>query len=63
MIQVKNVGRSPQTVEGSGVLAAGETGQAEDTEHTRALIDAGHLLELDEPAPARSRTRAADRGE
>jgi hypothetical protein len=43
---VKNVSRGPHPVDGCGVLAPGETGPAEDTEHTRALVDAGHLIEL-----------------
>jgi hypothetical protein len=60
MIPVKNIGQGPQAVEGCGVLEHGQTGDAADTEHTRALIDAGHLLDLtDEPAPeSRPRTRA-----
>lgn len=61
MIAVKNVARSraAQTVEGCGILAHEETGQAEDTPHTRALIDAGLLLEMpDQPKrTARSSSR------
>lgn len=63
MIHVKNVGSGPHPVDGCGVLEAGEAGHAEDTEHTRALIDAGHLLELDEPAPTTTRSRAAAKGD
>jgi hypothetical protein len=53
-IHVKNVGRGPQTVEGVGVLEFEQTGHATDTEHTRALIDAGLLLEIPDEAPART---------
>lgn len=52
MIPVKNVSRGPLTVEGCGVLAHGETGQAADTDHTTALIDAGSLIEV--PAKAKA---------
>lgn len=48
---VKNVSSGPQTVEGSGVLASEEVGPAEDTPHTRALLDAGHLIEMPDEAP------------
>lgn len=63
MIHVKNVGQGPQTVEGCGVLEHGQTGNAADTEHTQALVDAGHLLvmpEDDEPEPARARRTAKE---
>lgn len=57
-IAVKNVGVGPQIVEGCGVLESGETtDRAADTPHTRALIDAGHLLEL-EPDSAAARKRS-----
>ena len=48
MIAVKNVSRSrgPIAIDGGGMLAHGDTGKAADTEHTVALIDAGHLLPL-----------------
>jgi hypothetical protein len=59
MLTVKNVGQGPQVVEGAGILEHGQSGQAEDTQHTRALLDAGHLLELDESTSRRSRTAAA----
>lgn len=52
MIHVKNIGRGPQSVDGCGMLAAGDKGRAQDTEHTRALINAGHLLDLTEDQPA-----------
>lgn len=65
-IAVKNVGRSPQIVDGCGVMSHGDSGEAADTAHTRALIDAGHLLEL-EPAPdaaaARKRATTTAKGE
>jgi hypothetical protein len=58
-IHVKNVGRGPQTVEGIGVLEFEQTGHADDTPHTQALIDAGHLLEMPDESttPARRRAR------
>lgn len=45
---VKNVSRSrgPQAVDGCGLLERGAAGDAHDTPHTEALIDAGHLIRL-----------------
>lgn len=55
---VKNVSRGPQYPDGPGVLEPGETGEAQDTPHTLALIDAGHLLEL--PAAKKSPSGAKE---
>lgn len=52
-MNVKNVARRPVDLEGGRVLAHGETGTAPDTEHTRALIAAGHLVELPKPVSTR----------
>jgi len=48
LIAVLNVsrGRGPVALDGGGMLAHGATGKAADSEHTAALIDAGHLLPL-----------------
>jgi hypothetical protein len=55
-IRVRNTSRShhPQSLEGAGVLAYGEEGDAADTAHTRALIESGELVEL--PAPKGGKT-------
>lgn len=47
-VPVKNVSRSrgPLTLEGCGVLKYGEKADALDTQHTRDLIDAGHIVEV-----------------
>jgi len=67
VIAVKNVGRSPQIVDGCGAMSPGDSGEAVDNQHTRALIDAGHLLAIDEPEPdassARKRATTTAKGE
>lgn len=46
MIPVKNIGRGPLYVDGAGFLPSGDTGKAEDSDHTAALIDSGALLRM-----------------
>lgn len=45
-IPVKNIDRGPLSVDGCGMLESEATGHAADTGHTRALIDAGSLIEM-----------------
>ena len=54
-VAVKNVSRGPHPVDPLGMLEPGETGDATDTDHTRALIDAGHLIEMPAAKPAAAR--------
>lgn len=56
-IPVVAVGRGPVSLENGRVLAHGETADAPEGDHTRALIDAGHLV-IDE-VEAGSRKQAA----
>jgi hypothetical protein len=60
---VKNISRGPQCIDGHGMLEAGNVGDAADTEHTAALIDAGLLLRMpdEKPAAAKTSSRAAEK--
>jgi len=56
-ITVKNVARRPVDLTGGRVLAHGEQAAASDDDRTRAQIEAGLLVPLDEPsAPAEEPT-------
>lgn len=59
---VKNISRGPQCIDGHGMLEAGMVGDAADTDHTAALIDAGLLLRMPDAKPAaRTSSRAAEK--
>lgn len=59
LIAVLNVSRSrgPVALDGGGLLPHGETGKAADTEHTAALIDAGHLIRVESAAERKAREK------
>lgn len=47
-----NVSSNPQSLTGGGVLAVGESIDVkEPDEHLRSLVDAGLLIEVDQPEP------------
>lgn len=52
IVKVKNTARRVLYLDGGAVLDAGDTGSVQDSEHTRALIDAGQLLDLKTAAKA-----------
>jgi hypothetical protein len=57
-IPVKNIGRGPLYVDGAGFIPSGDTGDAEDSDHTAALIESGALLRMPDPeTPAERRAR------
>lgn len=63
MIDVKNVSRGPQPIDGGGVLAHEETGRADDTPHTQAQLDAGLLLEMPKVKRSNTTTTSPPAGE
>lgn len=60
LIPVKNIGRGPLYVDGAGFIPSGDTGDAADSDHTAALIDAGSLLRMPD-AEAKTETAAERR--
>lgn len=62
-IPVKNVSRSrgPQAVDGCGLLEHGKTGDADNTPHTAALIDAGHLIRMPEAKPTNANASSGEK--
>lgn len=61
VVAVKNVSRGPLPVDPLGMLEPGEVGNADDTPHARALIDAGSLIEM--PAAKTKAPPKTERGE